>query len=139
MILCDTGVLVCFVDKTQPKYAAYSRLLRSLKLKLPLVTTWACLTEAMYLAGRGSGYLAQKQLGGLLQARILEIYEIQVGDYDRLFGLMEQYRDRPMDFADATLVLTAERMGIKQILTLDSDFLFYRINESESFEMVAVE
>lgn len=52
----------------------------------------------------------------------------QAEDYERLFALMAQYRDRPMDLANATLVIAAEKTGIKQILTLDSDFLFYRIS-----------
>ena len=61
------------------------------------------------------------------------------GDYSRLFALMEQYRDRPMDLADATLVLIAEKTGYRQILTIDSDFLFYRISDRDSFTIVQVE
>lgn len=41
-----------------------------------------------------------------------------------------------MDLADATLVVAAERLGRKQILTLDSDFFFYLINDTEPFEVV---
>jgi predicted nucleic acid-binding protein len=52
---------------------------------------------------------------------------------------MEKYRDRPMDLADATLVLTAEKIGYRQILTLDSDFLFYRIGDQESFDVIQVQ
>ena len=52
---------------------------------------------------------------------------------------MEQYRDRPMDFADATLVLVAEETGNHQILTLDSDFLFYRIHNRDSFEIISID
>ncbi len=59
-------------------------------------------------------------------------------DYSRLFVLMEQYSDRPMDLADATLVLTAEKTGYRQILTLDSDFLFYRISDQDTFEIISV-
>ena len=51
---------------------------------------------------------------------------------------MEQYQDRPMDLADATLVLTAEKTGLDQILTLDQDFYFYRINGKSSFEIIQV-
>lgn len=51
---------------------------------------------------------------------------------------MEKYRDRPMDLADATLVLTAERTGYRQILTLDSDFLFYRIDDRDVFTIIQV-
>jgi uncharacterized protein len=49
---------------------------------------------------------------------------------------MEQYCDRPMDLADATLVLAAEKTGYRQILTLDSDFLFYRLGDGESFDII---
>jgi hypothetical protein len=51
---------------------------------------------------------------------------------------MEQYRDRPIDLADATLVLAAEKTGYRKILTLDSDFLFYRIGDRETFEIVQI-
>lgn len=60
------------------------------------------------------------------------------GNYERLFSLMAQYQDRPMDLADASLVLAAEKTGARQILTLDSDFLFYRINNRDSFEVIAI-
>ncbi len=51
---------------------------------------------------------------------------------------MEQYSDRPIDLADATLVLLAEKTGTHQILTLDSDFLFYRINERDNFDVIQI-
>jgi predicted nucleic acid-binding protein len=78
----------------------------------------------------------QKQLSQLLLDKLLIVYEVQENDYVRLFKLMEQYCDRPMDLADATLVLAAEKTGYHQILTLDSDFLFYRINERDTFDII---
>jgi uncharacterized protein len=50
--------------------------------------------------------------------------------------LMEKYQDTSMDFADASLVAAAESLKIKKIFTLDSDFYVYRINETESFEII---
>jgi predicted nucleic acid-binding protein len=41
-----------------------------------------------------------------------------------------------MDLADSTLVLAAERLGLQHILTLDSDFFFYLINNSVSFHVI---
>ena len=80
----------------------------------------------------------QKQMAQLFLNDLLIIHEIQPADYIRLFDLMERYSDRPMDLADATLVVAAEKTGYRQILTIDSDFLFYRINERETFEIIAV-
>lgn len=137
MILCDAGVLLCLVDRTQPQHNAYKKAISS--LALPLVTTWSCLTEAMYLALHQGGWSIQEQLGQLLLEKLLTIYTIQEDDYSRLFGLMEQYRDRPMDLADATLVLAAEKTSYRQILTLDSGFLFYRICDRETFDVIQVQ
>jgi uncharacterized protein len=136
MILCDAGVLLCLVDRTQPQHKAYRDAV--MRLSTPLLTTWSCLTEAMYLALHRGGWAMQKQLGQLLLDKLLMVYEIQESDYRRLLELMEQYRDRPMDLADATLVLVAERTGDRQILTLDSDFLFYRIGNRETFDVIRV-
>ncbi|MEI1375310.1 PIN domain-containing protein [Nostoc sp. UHCC 0926] len=136
MILCDAGVLLCLVDRTQPQHNAYK--IAVMRLAKPLVTTWSCLTEAMYLALHRGGWQMQKQLGQLLLNKLLTVYDIQESDYNRLLALMEQYCDRPMDLADATLVLTAEKTGYRQILTLDSDFLFYRIGDQDTFEIISV-
>jgi uncharacterized protein len=136
VILCDTGVLLCLVDKSQPLHAAYIQAIA--ELEKPLLTTWACLTEAMYLAMKQGGWQMQKQLSRFLLSNLLTIHEIHSSDYDRLFVLMEQYQDCPMDLADATLVLAAEKTGENQILTLDSDFLFYRIDDQKSFNVIQI-
>ncbi len=40
---------------------------------------------------------------------------------------MEQYADRPMDFADASLVAAAEDLRLTRVFTIDRrDFLTYR-------------
>lgn len=137
MILCDAGVLLCLVDRTQPQHNAYKSSV--LRLASPLVTTWSCLTEAMYLALHRGGWRMQKQLGRLLLDKILIVHEIQENSYSRMLELMAQYRDRPMDLADATLVVVAEKTGDRQILTLDSDFLFYRIGGRDTFDVIQVQ
>lgn len=134
MILCDTGVLFCLVDQSQPQHQAYIDLVG--QLEKPLITTWICIAEAMYLDQNRGGWPMQKQLAKFLLTNLLAIYEIQSEDYPRLFQLMEKYQDRPMDLADATLVLTAEKIEENQILTLDSDFLFYRIKDKNSFHII---
>jgi predicted nucleic acid-binding protein len=50
---------------------------------------------------------------------------------------MKRYRDRPMDFADATLVHLAERHSLSLILTVDhDDFETYRIQGRRRFRLV---
>lgn len=93
----------------------------------------------MHLALRSGGWPMQRQLGELLLDGWLTAYAIDEDLFPRILELMERYRDRPMDFADASLVLVAERTGYRQILTLDSDFFFYRIDGRESFEVLPVD
>lgn len=124
------------VDRRQPMHHSYRQYV--LKVQDDLVTTWACFTEVMYLSLERGGWAMQKQIVQYVLDDLLLICEITLSDFDRLFALMEKYQDRPMDLADATLVLAAEKTGINNILTLDSDFLFYRINDQDSFSIIEV-
>ena len=55
----------------------------------------------------------------------------------RLVELLEKYRDLPMDLADASLLLLAQKKGILKILTLDRrDFLVYRLSGNKRFDLV---
>jgi uncharacterized protein len=50
--------------------------------------------------------------------------------------LMTRYEDTPMDFADATLVLLAEELGVTDILTLDRrGFSTYRTATGKAFRL----
>jgi hypothetical protein len=59
--------------------------------------------------------------------------ELSDADAVRVIALHEKYADRPMDFADATLIAIAERLDIREVLTLDSDFRFYRFRNRQHF------
>jgi predicted nucleic acid-binding protein len=51
--------------------------------------------------------------------------------------LMNRYSDTPMDFADATLVLLAEEIGVTDIFTLDRrGFSTYRTTKGKSFRLI---
>jgi predicted nucleic acid-binding protein len=134
MILCDTVPLFCSVDKSQPRHQAVKIFIENESSYL--ITTWACFTESMYLCLQRGGWSMQAQLGKLLLKKMVRLASIEEKDYPRLLSLMEKYKDRPMDLADATLVVTAENLKIKLILTFDSDFFFYRINDSQAFEVI---
>jgi hypothetical protein len=49
---------------------------------------------------------------------------------------MEKYKDIPMDFADATLVVLAEEAGVDEVFTLDlKGFHAYRILRKKVFRI----
>lgn len=72
-----------------------------------------------------------------IRAGRVTISAITDADLPALEALMHRYADRPMDFADATLVHIAEREGLRTILTVDhSDFETYRIGRRAKFRIL---
>ena len=57
----------------------------------------------------------------LVDSGALTLASMNDGDLAQVQTLMLQYKDRPMDFADATLVHAANRESIRLILTIDHD------------------
>ena len=64
------------------------------------------------------------------------ISDINQHDMPRIAELTKKYSDVPMDFADATLVITAEKTGIQEIISLDKDFDIYRLPGKENIRNV---
>lgn len=99
----------------------------------PVTTTLACLTEAMHMVGR----VQQPILTAFIRRGLFQLTEFTLADTLRACDLMERYADAPMDFADASLVVTAEKTGITRILTFDRHFYAYRIHGKTPFDVVA--
>lgn len=71
--LCDTGPLVALIDKGDPHHARCVATLAALP-DAPLLTTWPCFAEAMYLLSRGFGPAVQDRLWGYLADEIVALY-----------------------------------------------------------------
>lgn len=134
MTLTDAGPLIAIIDADEPDHSACVEALD--QVALPLVTTWPAFTEAMYLLGRAGGLEAQRALWRLVQTNRLVVSDLSRSAVDRSARLMDQYADRPMDLADATLVAYAEEQGHRTIFTLDADFHVYRLRGRQSFEAI---
>lgn len=134
MTLTDAGPLIALIDADEPDHETCLNALD--ELALPLVTTWPAFTEAMYLLGRAGGSRGQGALWRLVHTDRLVIADLSPAAVERTARLMDQYADRPMDLADATLVAYAEEHGIRTVFTLDSDFRVYRFRGRQRFETV---
>lgn len=135
MTLCDAGPLFALVDPRQAD--PHRRCKAALSaLPAPLVTTWPSFTEAMYLAHRAGGWPMQALLWRFVRDAALMVHDLGPAEVERMAALMEQFQDTPMDLADASLVATAERLGLTRIFTLDHHFRVYRLSGSRAFEVV---
>ena len=72
----------------------------------------------------------------LLRSGAITVLPITDEDLPELERLMKRYHDRPMDFADATLVQLAQRESLSTICTIDhGDFETYRVNGKRRFHI----
>ena len=103
-------------------------------LKLPLAMTAAVLAELFHLMGDNPNHL--NAAWKLLRSGAITVLPITDTDSADLERLMKQYADRPMDFADATLVHLAEKESLSIIFTVDlNDFETYRIKGKHKFNV----
>src|SRR5260221_380810 len=72
-----------------------------------------------------------------VESGVLSIAPLSDRDLPDLLDLMRRYHDRPMDFADATLVHIAQRESLSTVFTVDhDDFETYRIGGRKRFRIL---
>jgi predicted nucleic acid-binding protein len=131
--LIDTGVVLALLDRNDEWHElcvqAYNH------SHLPLLTSEAVLTEVFHLARRNIGDV--RGLWTLLNSGAIQISSIAHEELAQIQNLMHDYSDRPMDFADATLVHLAARESLSLVLTVDhDDFETYRIAGRKKFTIL---
>lgn len=69
----------------------------------------------------------------------VKLAAITDAELPEIHALMSRYWDRPMDFADATLVYLAQRETLSTVFTVDhADFETYRIEGRRRFRVLPV-
>jgi predicted nucleic acid-binding protein len=131
--IIDTGAIIAMVDADEFWHDACLDALVS--LQLPLLTTEAVLTELFHLIAARN--LSIDKTWKFVLSGALMVRSVADSDLPALRSLMAQYTDRPMDFADATLVHLAARESLSIILTVDhDDFETYRIAGRKRFTIL---
>lgn len=131
-LLLDTGALVSMLDRSQSRHQEFVRFFES--WSGAVVTTEAVLTEGTHLLGRVNGGAAACL--DFVLAGGAALLPADIDSLRRARELMEQYRDLPMDYADATLVVLAEELRTDRVLTTDArDFGVYRIRDRRRFRV----
>lgn len=134
ILLTDTGPLVSLIDPRERAHEACKKHVTS--DPGPIVTTWPCVTEAMFVLRRDSGWPGQSALWGLVRSDGVIIMDLDAKIVSRCHELMVKYVDVPMALADATLVALAERLRQRTVFTLDGHFSIYRLNDRQSIDVV---
>lgn len=131
--LVDTGAIVALLDRTDRWHRICVDAFQ--QLRLPLLTSEAVLTELFHMVGENRREM--EAAWNFLRSGAVELLAIGDSDLPEVHALMSRYWDRPMDFADATLVHLARREAVSTVFTVDySDFETYRIGGRRRFRVL---
>lgn len=135
MILTDTGPLVGIIDPADSHHIRSREVVESLAGEV-LLTTWPCLTEAMYFLGESGGFRYQAVLWDRHRNGQLQIRTLTEAETHRIEALMARYQGTPMDLADASLIAVAESLGLDRVFSFDRDFYIYRLADGSALEVI---
>lgn len=131
--LIDTGAMLALLDRTDRWHRICVDAFE--QLRLPLVTSEAVLTELFHLVGDSRHEM--EAAWRLVRSGAIVPALIEDSELAQIQALMLRYSDRPMDFADATLVYLAKREALSAIFTVDhADFETYRIEGRRRFHVI---
>jgi uncharacterized protein len=131
--LIDTGAILALLDRTDRWHRVCVDAFQ--QARLPLVTSEGVLTELFHLVGENRREM--ESAWKFVRSGALELASIEHAELPQIHALMSRYSDRPMDFADATLVHLAKRESLSTIFTVDhADFETYRIDGRRRFRVL---
>ena len=122
-VLIDSGPLIALFDASEKHHRSVRAFLK--KHPYRYVSTLAVITEVSHMLDFSTA--VQRDFYEWVMCKGVIISDINQNDMPRLVELADKYADLPMDFADGTLVITAEKTGIREIISLYKDFDVYRL------------
>ena len=132
IMLVDTGPLVAIANKRDKFHPSCSEFLKNYRGRLG--TTWDALTDLAHMADSLGATLP---LYHWIERGGLELMSLGREELVTAIDWIERYADRPMDLADASLVVAALKTGCAKVWTLDrADFETYRLPGRKHFTLV---
>ncbi len=119
--LIDAWPLIALFDRSDRHHLRIKNFLKAYQGHLH--TTWPVLTEACHLLDFSPA--AQIHLLEWIDRGGIRIFPLLGTSLKRIIALSRKYSDVPMDLADASLVVAAEELDIREIISIDRDFFIY--------------
>ena len=131
--LIDTGAILALLDRTDRWHRVCVDAFQ--QLRLPLTTSETVLTELFHLVD--SSRHQMEVAWQLVRSGAIILAPIENSELPQIQALMLRYSDRPMDFADATLVHLARREALSTVFTVNyADFDTYRREGRRRFRVL---
>lgn len=117
MIILDTSGLLAAVDTSQRAHEAARRALEA--APAPWVLSPFVLAELDYLLATRVGQAAERALLGEVGREVYRLDALEPAEITATERLIGRYAQLEIGLADASLVVLANRYGVRDLLTLD--------------------
>jgi hypothetical protein len=114
-IIADTSGIIAFLDKDDQYHSLAVNIVKNYQIFIPVTV----LPEVDYLATKYLGERVARAFLKDLADGCFTYLSINLDDINQATSIMARYKDLPLGFVDASLIVLAERHQIKRILTLD--------------------
>jgi predicted nucleic acid-binding protein len=133
--LIDAGPIIALFDKDDQYHQQVIDFMKNFRGRL--VSTWPVLTEVSYMLD----FNKQTQLDFIdwVGEGGIELFNLEQWQLTKVREIMHRYSDLPADFADASLLATAETKNIDSIISLDSDFAVYKMKSGKSLSNLLID
>lgn len=125
--LIDAGPIIALFDRDDKYHKHVKEFLFNYSDQL--VSTWPVITEVSHMLD----FNLEVQIDFLewIRREAIQLVNLEINHIGRLVELTKQYSNIPMDLADGSLLVVSELTGIKNILTIDSDYYIYRTKNKQ--------
>jgi uncharacterized protein len=135
VILVDTGPLYALAAKNDEHHAACARLADERWDEFVVPTS--VIPETCYMLGSRLGAEPEAVFLDMIATGELATVGLDPEDYGRTAELVRQYADLRLGAVDASLVAVAERLGVREIATVNPrDFTVVRPRHVSHFELL---
>lgn len=134
-MIVDSGPLYAYVDADDAHHRSSLELLRA--HPGPLIVPTLVITEVAYLLASRLGTEPEVRFLGDLAAGAFTVESVAAADWLRIAELVARYRDLPLGTVDASVVAAAERLGIRELATVDRrHFTIVRPQHIDAFTLL---
>ncbi|MFZ0545058.1 MAG: PIN domain-containing protein [Candidatus Promineifilaceae bacterium] len=134
-VIFDSSFLFALTYSKAKRHEDCVQLARSLREKFIIPVT--VLPEVTYLLANRFGHYYMREFVSKVSKSEWHLENLSGEDLERASELLSVYADARLDFADATIIAMAERLGVETILTLDRrDFRMIRPKHIPYFNLL---
>ncbi len=128
----DSGPLIALFDASDKYHSNAVEFLKGYSGQL--YSTIPVIAEVMYILS--FSIKAQVNFMQWVVDGAIEMVEVDNDAFKRIIEMTKKYSDLPMDFADGSLVAICEKLRIKNVVSIDSDFYIYRTESKSAFKNI---